>query len=413
MRFKLENAKGLKESMFCESEFGAFGFCVSSGWSLENSIEYSLQTKKYVPLPMGRGAWHVSGNSFFLVAETGIAGFDTEIEVRFCEVENREDETVLRFRDASPEEFEKAEAAFRLSAESKGDLFESCALGEVMRLDGSKIGGYIKALGETKFIRMDGTGFIKCGMLEDGRLDSNVYVVNEGGEIEVRKPEVGDLLLEEKNGWGRISKVQEIAHDFNARLWALCKVVNLYPRDADAISVKCPRLYKRFNEELSEAKKSKEKELSGRSYAPRASAGKLGDMVIMQKVIEDYRQLAIRAGTFQFSVADADYGVYGDMRRLDDRALRIVDGMAACVCVEVSGQCNLIIYKYDGIVESDDGYYASFRYKEESGFFTPGNGELGGKFEKAEKILYTCMYMGLFLPVKVSREEYSAWPVNL
>jgi hypothetical protein len=369
-------------------------------------------------MPKELGDIHIVKKKFYTVIETGLKGLNTKTEASLGEVVTKGDDTIIRFNPVSPDVLEKIKEAYHRNEVTLADAYNAKLFEMAAKAEPSKVHQIVRFLSEKEFIRLEGTDRVKyeLSVFEEHWLDSNIFVLRNGDIDKEAKPKPKDLLLEDKNGWFRISKFEKVVHDWKANLYALCDVCYVYPKDESAILEKFPALAKFIDNELYESEKEKSNELRNCGFSPRVVTGKLGDKTIRRKVVEDYKQLAIQADVFQFAASPDNsdiYGVCGDMRRGEERVLRITDDAVAITCIEVSGQYNLIVYKYDKIIEGKNGFYASYNYKEESGFFTPGTHEVPNRFGNAEKILYTYLYMDIFEPVKISMDEYKAWPVNL
>jgi hypothetical protein len=192
-----------------------------------------------------------------------------------------------------------------------------------------------------------------------------------------------------------------------ANFYAVAEVIHRYPADAEEIAVIYPELLK---DGLLSMEQDKRKALENCVVMPRVSSGKLGDKVIYQKVIEGFKQFAIKPEIFNFSIGSG-MEVRGGFRRGGERLIRL-DGMpTVCACIDVAGQCNIIFYEFQRFIECQGEFYAAFRYNGETGFFSLGTMEEAANSEAA-CLMCAYMYRGLVEPTKVSLQEYKEWPAQ-
>jgi hypothetical protein len=421
MGIKIEGSiEIVKANMFKNDS--ALGGCVSfeaeSDFMRDHSASCSLQTSSFLPMPKEGEKWLIVGDTFFLVTEVGTEGFNTKLVVYRGALEKAAD-TVIHFTLASEEEFKSAEATFQKTEDSLASLFATKAAFEEAT-SGGQFGRVTKSCSETPFLKVE-TGLTKHLLSfsegKPSRLKSDTAITETGRKLKSSEVGIGSLVLESKNSvrdWFQISKVVGIAHDINAKFYALAEVVHTYPADAEEIAKAYPALAK---EGLSSSAQDKTKARENRIMMPRVSSGKLGDKVICQKIDDSFKDSAIKPGIFNFAVyeenplfREGEYTACGDFQNGDERLIRLFSNATVCACVDVGGQYNIIFYDFKKYIECDGGLYASFEYKGNYGFFTPGTEE--ETRPAVVNILYAYMYRGLVEPVKLTTQEYKAWPVN-
>ncbi|MDR1639083.1 MAG: hypothetical protein LBT59_05240 [Clostridiales bacterium] len=419
MSFKLETPlENVRESMFSrESSYGGkISFFASEEYRLSNSVAYSLQNRAFLLFPNEDKKWHISGDSFFMLIESGEEGFKTRLEVALCEIVEAWD-TIIRFKPASPEDFERACATYRRSEYSLADSLSEVAY----KKQNIKM---VKVIMETAFIKTEGSTFAIYPLERPRenvyRLPENAYFLTEAGEVSGQFAKVGDLVLEtrkNRNEWFQIARVESIVHDYKANLYVLAKVEYVYPRDVRALEKLFPDLILKYG--ISGKERGKKGVLQDCKVRTEIAESKLGEYQIIKKVETEYTDFAIRRGPFQFAVRlrcpyrdVKEYYHASDLHSADDRLLRIESDVYYGAPIMVDGKgFEIIFYQFTDFFNCNGVPYGSFDFSFNIGLFT--SLRIGGSVStnSAERIFFSYLNTGLMVPITVTCEERLKWPI--